>query len=66
MVKQAFEDKWRRSVQKRSSLQLYKTHKAIRGHVDRLYDNCRKSGLFSSAQGDRLDTQVPRSYLMNV
>ena len=66
LVKQKFEERWAKSLEKRTSLVLYRAHKLIRGHVDRLYDNSRGSGLFASARAGMLDTQMHRKHYMEV
>jgi len=66
LVKQKFEDLWRRSLEKRTSLQVYREHKLLRGYVDRLYDNSRGSGLLANARAGMLNTQVLRSHYTNV
>ena len=58
--KQKFEDFWGRSLKRRTSLQVYREHKPLRGYVDRLYDNSRGSGLLADARPGMLTTQVLR------
>ena len=66
LVKKKFEELWQRSMQMRTSLSLYRQHKTIKGHVDRLYDNSRGSGLMADARAGMLNTQQHRSHFLNV
>ena len=66
LVKEKFSGIWCTALKRRSSLELYRTYKINRGHVDRLYDNSRGSGLFASARAGMLNTQLHRRHYAEV
>ena len=66
LIKENFEERWSRSLIRRTSLDFYRQHKGTRGFVDKLYDNSAGSGLFASARAGMLNTQVHRRHYTEV